>query len=364
MLLKNSTGIDAGTRVEKSEEYPNGWKHVDAVPSDEVCVLYLGGNLTRNDRTANGYAKIIQEQILKDIDAPNIPVYSVAYDFGDLRKELGVLEYVSFMKYGRITNKKLKKHYNDTKQKEEIANPQYIDDIYKKFIEPRIFDTENKKKIDSLEASKNIRKLNIVTHCHGSLVALKLEELMQKKMEAVGFSKDDRDAIQKQLLIVNHTPACSLGVSKSTSISFCSLADEEVPLPQNHFKNFVSTTYKKKMESFKSCFLSEKKGNMFLVGQRFKSTASTTCEHNDVDYAPNSEHTPEGTALSFFAKNILSNGIKNSLQQDIKHTPLPNIKSLVACDRLFEKFCENGESLWNKAVEWSRISCSKINKAR
>ena len=55
-------------------------------------------------------------------------------------------------------------------------NPQYVDGLFEKAILPRISSLNGKEKLSVEEACKRIRKLNIVTHCHGAYVALKLEE--------------------------------------------------------------------------------------------------------------------------------------------------------------------------------------------
>ncbi len=79
------SSIEIGMRTDKTEANPYGYVKVASIPEDEVCVLYLGGDGADTDRTANGYAKIIENEILADIDA-KISVYSIKYNFDGHKK--------------------------------------------------------------------------------------------------------------------------------------------------------------------------------------------------------------------------------------------------------------------------------------
>ena len=54
------SSAEIGLRVQKSSANPLGYLHIDKIPSDEVCVVYLGGDGATDDKAANGYAKIIE----------------------------------------------------------------------------------------------------------------------------------------------------------------------------------------------------------------------------------------------------------------------------------------------------------------
>ncbi|MBR6355813.1 MAG: hypothetical protein IKR92_03055 [Alphaproteobacteria bacterium] len=41
---------DIYQRTEKTVDNPLGFKHVDSIPYDEPCVLYVGGDGTTNNR--------------------------------------------------------------------------------------------------------------------------------------------------------------------------------------------------------------------------------------------------------------------------------------------------------------------------
>ena len=54
-------------------------------------------------------------------------------------------------------------------------------------------------------------------------------------------------------------------------------------------------------------------------------------EHNDVSYSSETQ-SKDGKLLMRLSKNIISNGIRNSLLQELKFTPLPPIEKLVLSD--------------------------------
>lgn len=225
------SSIEIGMRTDKTEANPYGYVKVASIPEDEVCVLYLGGDGADTDRTANGYAKIIENEILADIDA-KISVYSIKYNFDGHKKT--VARQISNIKHRAevlISQAKI----DEIVQKATIDeyNPQYVDSLFEKAILPRISSLNGKEKLSVEEACKRIRKLNIVTHCHGAYVALKLEEKMQAKMNELGYSNEERKQIQSQMLVVAHAPACVLGLSKSQFVSFKSVYDSSTPLKGN-----------------------------------------------------------------------------------------------------------------------------------
>lgn len=187
------SSIEIGMRTDKTEANPYGYVKVASIPEDEVCVLYLGGDGADTDRTANGYAKIIENEILADIDA-KISVYSIKYNFDGHKKT--VARQISNIKHRAevlISQAKI----DEIVQKATIDeyNPQYVDSLFEKAILPRISSLNGKEKLSVEEACKRIRKLNIVTHCHGAYVALKLEEKMQAKMNELGYSNEERKQI-------------------------------------------------------------------------------------------------------------------------------------------------------------------------
>lgn len=347
------SSIEIGKRTDKTEDNPYGYVKVDSIPKDEVCVLYLGGDGATSDEAANGYAKIIKNEILSEIN-PDIPVYSIKYDFQGHKKS--VARKVANIKHHTevlVENTKIDSTLSEATDEEH--NPKYVDELFEKVILPRITLHNKKGKLATEEACKRIRKLNIVAHCHGAYTALKLEEKMQAAMKELGYSEQDRKKIQSQLLIVALAPACPLGISKSQFVSFQSAYDYGIPQKGNFFDHYINMRKREEIRRFyaeedkdadkiknnrwfdlKPCYFPGKQGNLFLVKQKYKWTDCGPAlingnEHNNVSFNGH-EQTSNGKLLAHFSKTILKNGIKNSLLQDTGFTPLPPIETLILSD--------------------------------
>lgn len=369
------SSIKIGQRVKKTEANPHGYVKVDNIPANEVCVLYLGGDGATSDKAANGYAKIIENEILDGIEA-EIPVYSITYNFEG--RGQAIARRISNIKHrAEVLKSKAALDKTVSQATDEDYNPKYVDELFEKVILPRISLRNGKGMISAEEACKRIRKLNIVAHCHGAYTALKLEEKMQAAMKKMGYSENDRKLIQSQMLVVAHAPACTLGVSKSQFISFRSAYDGDIPLKGNFFDSYIEMRKAEECRRFEAeenqdselaeknrwfdlepCFFDGKQGNLFLIKQRYEwidglgPLMINKDEHNRLSYN-DKKQTAQGRMLAHFAKTILRNGIKNSLLQDDKMTPLPPLESLVISgnastkekeQRAFEKMKKNGES--------------------
>ena len=351
--VKTMSSIEIGKRTDKTEDNPYGYTKVDFIPEDEVCVLYLGGDGATSDKAANGYAKIIKNEILSEIN-PDIPVYSIKYDFQGhknsiARKVANIKHYTEVL----VENTKIDNTLSEAT--EEEYNPKYVDELLEKVILPRITLYNKKGKLASEEACKRIRKLNIIAHCHGAYTVLKLEEKMQAVMKKIGYSNEECKKIQSQLLIVALAPACPLGISKSQFVSFQSAYDGGIPQKGNFFDCYINMRKREEIRRFyaeedkdadkiknnrwfdlKPCYFPGKQGNLFLVKQKYKWTDCGPAlinenEHNNVSFN-DQEQTPNGKLLAHFSKTILKNGIKNSLLQDTGFIPLPPIENLILSD--------------------------------
>ena len=379
------SAITLGLRTQKTKDNSFGYKIIDNIPKDEVCVLYLNGDGAQDSRSANGAAKIIEEQVLDTIDE-KVPVYSAHYDFEGVHTKTSRL--LDFVKHGHMSFSEIK---NSSKIKDEDYNPKYVDELFKKAILPRISLINGKSRLSTNEACKRIRKLNIVAFCHGAHVALKLEEKMQIAMQELGYSKQERNLIQSQLLIIGRAPACPLGVSKSQFISFHSAVDKKVDHGSNFFDNYIINRYSEERSRFYAeqqnnekgikenrwfefdpCYFPKKQGNFFLVKRKYEwdtpedgPFTPVRYEHDDVSYNTdnNQSITNDGKVIAHFAQTILRNGIKNSLQQHDSFIPLPPIEELILSDdtkqrqkeaTIFATMCENGKNFMNDVYDYAR----------
>ncbi len=387
------SSLEIGKRTDKTEDNPYGYTKVDSIPEDEVCVLYIGGDGATTDRAANGYAKIIKNEILNEINA-EIPVYSITYNFDGHNKSIA--RRISNIKHRtEVLRSNADIEETLSKATDEEYNPQYVNELFEKAILPRITLKNGKGKLSVEEACKRIRKLNIVAHCHGAYTALKLEEKMQEAMKNLGYSEQDRKKIQSQLLIVAQAPACPLGVSKSEFISFRSAYDGGVPLKNNFFDRYIEIRKREEGKRFdaedskdkegieknrwfdlKPCFFSKKQGNLFLIKQKYEWFEDcgpfliNEAEHNNVQFKDNTQ-TKEGRLMAYYAKTILQNGIKNSLQQNDGFTALPPIEELILSGNpelrekeqsIFEKMKQNGQDFRKKIFQIAAKYHKKMQK--
>lgn len=372
------SSVSVGRRVDKTEENLNGWCEVEQISPDEVCVVCLGGDGTQDARAANGSVKGFQEEIDK-VFGKGIPVYGVAYNFAKGgQNKTRKMEYV---RRGMI---------NSQEQREKIAamnNGQepdlaYIEEIYKRVIEPRITKNKGTERIDVEEAAAKLRKITFMAHCHGAFVALKLEDIMAQKMSALGYSAKERVLIQKQMLVVAQAPACPLGVSKSTTVSFLSANDGDMPRPLNYLSTYVDKKMREdraytyavmendalgkattKPFGLKPSFLPGPMGNCFLIKQKYaydKEEGPSLINEKEQGFVGfhDKELTSDGKILQKFAFNTLINGIKNSMRQSKKLVPLPEIETLVCQDekerKVFKLMRQNGERLRREVYNFGR----------
>ena len=366
------TYILIGKRIEKSEAHPYGWKRVDFVPEDETCVVVLGGNGTENDEQSNGNAKPV-DLLLKAYGLRDgVNVYSIIYR-NDAEGEEHFIPYlqqlrsreVLFEKHGR---KEIKER--TPKQKEfiekaeklqgwgavdasnpEISDPSYVENLFDKLLLYRISDLD-KKRLPFDEAMKRIRKLNIVAHCHGAYLFLKLEEMMQQKMKDFGYSDEERKAIQKQLLCVAFAPYAPLGVSKSTMISFGSVKDDEV-WHQNAFHREAQNL--DKTGEFKLSYFEGKLGNVFVASSMTEVQVGSM-EHSFSNYfMPKRALSEEGETMVLFGRNAVLNGVRGSKEGKL----ISNVKDILCGEDvktlcLFEKLRERGRKIHAKIMNLAR----------
>nr|QIM10707.1 hypothetical protein PlAlph_5990 [uncultured Alphaproteobacteria bacterium] len=319
-------------RGQKTDDSPYGITSVEQVDNDKPCVLVLGGDGVRSEQSLNGYMgdvyRLLEENKLNEA----VNVYGVVYDFG---------EYMD-VRYART--KMMEEHHRQVKLKREAPadtlNPKYIDDIFNRFFLPRI--SRDGKKIRGDEAARNVRKIELVTHCHGAYTALMLEKMMQSKMKELGYTKEERAHIQKQLLVVAQSPYCPLGEAKSTFVSFASARDMET----NHYNNFErALSAIRQEEKIPFSYFPERNGNLFLAD----TMGEKNDEHNFWGFHYNDTIDKQGQALILLERKLLINGIKNSLEPD---KGIPAIKELIADDensrQLFDRAEANGKALYNK----------------
>ena len=359
--------IDIGQRVEKSFAYPYGWRRADYIPEDETCVLILGGSGANDDRRANAYAKDIDELLEENNLKEGVKIYSVVYR-ADVESDDCFMPFLLqkesreqlLEKYGhrdikpktqrqkQFAEKAQRLYGKDvlSKSNPEISNPTYIERLFEKVLLYRI--SENGQKLELEEAMKRVRQLNIVAHCHGAYVFVRLEEMMQQKMIELGYLKKEREAIQKQLLCVALSPYAPLGASKATMISFGSAKDDEV-WHQNAFHRALQTLDKN--GDFMLSYFSEKQGNVFVASSMLQEKTDGS-EHSFSNYVmPKKELSKEGKIMLFFARRAILNGVKSSVDNEL----LKSVRELlcggdIRVSSLFDCVKKRGRNMYAKIL--------------
>lgn len=392
--------VSLGHRVPKDENHPYGWEMVDDINPEEACVLFLGGSGAKSDENANGYAKSIDNDIIQtdaQLKDKGINVYSIAYNFNSFNDNSARSRLLK--KYGRRhqrTPAELKKYRIKNKDIDTVENnsPNYVQEIFDKVIKNRISAQNGTAKLNVEEACRRIRKLTIVAHCHGAYTALKLEELMQEKMASLGYTKHEREKIQQQMFIAAHAPACPLGISKSTMISFCSSSDNKIDFHGNYAHYYIKQRQREDSAHYyaqedgnkeridtnrpfniEPSFLDKKQGNIFLVKDIFQYGDEGPLaehmgnEHEFYGYRPTSGMTKDGQLLTLISREIIASAIKNSLCQKDSFTALPEVDELLCGKdenkkKAFARMLNSGKKLWNDMVSELRTIAPSLKRER
>lgn len=109
-----------------------------------------------------------------------------------------------------------------------VAKKHY--DYYGKFFDvwllPLISKDGGQTRLNMETAAQNLRRLPVVSHCHGGPVLLELENLFQQNMQRLGYTEEERRYIQKQLFVLDVASAMPFGQSRSTVLHIVSQHDD------------------------------------------------------------------------------------------------------------------------------------------
>ena len=345
-------------RCEKSEEHPYGIKLAAPISTDEIAVVALPGTVSRKEnlKACNGILKrltnfIENNQKLKGIKVR--PVIAVC-DFGDYfdkehAKKLMLLEQNNPKKALELI-KAL-----PMAERQEYLTPNYVKDIYKLVLQDRLVSDKSRIRMPQAQALRNIRRTIFVPYCWGGYTALKLEHYMQDEMLALHYSKEEREYIQSQMLIVAQSPSCPIGISKSRMVSFSSASDL-LTKHNNYAKEYLNMN-PFGCPDFGSLWLDSKDGNIFYCTQFNKigvegnpkqyrlikiddwddlmksseNKKKSLGEHDFLGFEPTDEMSKAAKKIQHFSNNIIINGIKHAANLPKQgYRNLPNTRRLAA----------------------------------
>lgn len=115
----------------------------------------------------------------------------------------------------------------DTKsQDKNITEDERIDLFVTKYLLPLI--SSDGTKIDCMQAMRNMRNVNMMSYCDGTLVVQSIEQKLLDKMQELGYSDEECEKIQSQMCIFPISTDRLTGKQKSTCVSFKDINDSEV----------------------------------------------------------------------------------------------------------------------------------------
>lgn len=95
-----------------------------------------------------------------------------------------------------------------------------------KYLVPLISD--NGKRIDTNKAMKNMRNVNMLSYCDGTVAIQNMEENLVSRMQEIGYTNEECIKIQSQMCMIPISTDRLSGTQKSTCISFKDIYDDEV----------------------------------------------------------------------------------------------------------------------------------------
>lgn len=336
-------------RCETSEDAPYRIKVAAPVKAEETCVLVLAGTGGKGVylRGYNSILKKVDSFVKQDEKEGNpVRVCVAVCDFGKYHSDKIARRGMHYEAYWPKCLPELQQDMSD-ECRAETFNPAYVQDIFDAAILPRIAADDGKSRLNQTQALQNIRRLNIVGHCHGGYVALQLEKLMNAKMTELGYSSEEQDQLKAQLLVLAYNPDCPKSVSKLRFIGVESSQDNH-----NEYNTYVKEWLLMEPQDFGVCYLPKKWGRTLMSAKFDKSgiegnPAKEVCsieefflgkrrrqvlgEHDFLGFEPTENMSKGALKLQVFANNILKNSVRNSQKQGgDKFIPLPKIQNLAA----------------------------------
>ena len=264
----------------------------------------------------------------------------------------------------------------------------HITDLFNRVILPRL--TLDGKRRNLNDALIQIRKITFVSHCYGALLVRKLQDEMRRKMPELGYSPDEIKTVLSQMLVVAHAPSGRLDKQTANFYSFASAFDEKMETPNNEIKSFITTrrsadkkimsdqglkdmehTWMPESDVYKgmrAMFLPQNMGNMFVIPRAFDTDPNNEYEfvseneHSNTSYVRQAGQNRYGWLLNTIERNVLINGIRNSLAQTDKFDPLPDLEDLIIGPndtpeqraksiKIFEQMRQNGQKFLRSVFE-------------
>ncbi len=109
---------------------------------------------------------------------------------------------------------------------EKVTTEERVDEFVTQYLLPLV--SSDSKKIDYNQAMKNMRNVNIMSYCNGTLLVQNIEKALISKMQELGYTDEECEKIQSQMCMFPISTDKLNGTQKSTCISFKDINDFEV----------------------------------------------------------------------------------------------------------------------------------------
>lgn len=167
-----------GERVQKSEQYPHGWKEIytyrrgaktqDSLLGHKSIVCFPGDGVIYEDEM-NGFCKHVQSMLKQSgISPDHMPhVYSLGFDTDTKTHRRHILDKRGETRYG-------------------LANADTLMSYWQNFFDQYflpLFQNSDGSPHSIGEIEQNLKNITFVTHCHGSMFAYQMEEMFKNKVK-------------------------------------------------------------------------------------------------------------------------------------------------------------------------------------
>lgn len=255
-------------RCPRSDENPYSIKLCQP-DLNKATVVLLGGTVNKRNalRLSNGFLKKIDDFVFNSyqFEQKDVQVCTAVCSLGkyfnpDMARRLLYLYHKDHRAY------EAQIHNFDKLEALEYAVPNYVADLFEQLIMPRICD-EKYNFLPYDEALQRMKKLVVITYCHGAYTWMKIEEQINFLLTGHEYSKRQKKRLLKSITVVAYSPDCPLGYSKAQFISFSSASDLSI----QHGNGFIRYVHRNMfVEDFGLSYLSGKLGKAFYCAQYSK----------------------------------------------------------------------------------------------
>lgn len=216
----------------------------------------------------------------------------------------------------------IKNNSSKDDETEEMAINQFVDKYFSELV------MQNGEKIPIQQIQKNLRNINMISYCNGTIRALKIVETLQKQMEKNGYSNEEINDAISQIALVTLSTERKLNNEKCTIVDFHDLNDKEVE-NTNLTSEMIERTLNSPINECITKIPGENRAEYTLLG---------TGEHEVAQYKK------DGKALPAVVSKVLGNIIENSIENNNNNFKPLSIDNMIEGTDNIIKNAEKGKT--------------------